>query len=348
MKKIVGFILLLLFFVLVVLPFLQRFFGTEYYHVSFKDVSSLQKYLAYSPHKSPLIAAHRGGPQAGFPENCMQTFQHSLKYAPCLIECDIRRSKDSILVLMHDEELNRTTTGRGHIQDFTFQQLEHLILLDPAGKISDNKIPSLDEALDWARERAILELDIKGNVGADEIIEILQKHDAFKFVVVITYTLEQLKVYADIHPDLVISASAHTVEGIQRILDTGIDPARLLIFVGVTEPNAEMYQMLHRLGIRSILGTMHNIDRAAEKRGMGVYLEALKKGADILATDNVPLVSKAVQSYSRENNLINPAEEQPQINSFPAGRIYCRSDGIFSLAEDRYGQIPWHRQPCCR
>lgn len=342
MKKIIGFILLSIFFILVVLPYLQGFFGTDYYYVGFKDVLSLQKYLAYSPHKSPLIAAHRGGPQSGFPENCLQTFQHTLKYAPCLIECDIRRSKDSVLVLMHDEELNRTTTGRGKIQEFTFRQLKQLFLLDPDDKVTDYKIPSLDEALAWAQERAILELDIKGNVGADEVVKILQRHNAFKSIVVITYTLDQLKVCADIHPDLMISASAHTVEGLQRILDTEIDPARLLIFVGVTEPNGEVYQMLHRLGIRSILGTMHNIDRAAEKRGKGIYLEALRKGADILATDNVPLASKAVQIYSREQNLINPVGDQPQINFFPAGRIYCRSGAIFSLAEDRYGQIPWH------
>jgi len=257
-----------------------------------------------------LVAAHRGGPEPGYPENCLETFQHSLKYAPCLIECDVRRTKDSILVLMHDEGISRTTTGRGNIHEYSFKELRKLTLVDPGGKITDYKIPSLQEALVWAKGRAILELDVKSDVQPWEINEILQKNDAFSCVLVITYTLGQLQNYAAIHPGLMISAAAHTREGVQRILDAGIDPDRLLIYVGVTEPGSEVYWMLHQLGIRSILGTMHNIDRAAEKRGIKVYLEVLKKGADVLATDNIPLASKAIMTLNRENNLVNQFQEK--------------------------------------
>ena len=92
-----------------------------------------------------------------------------------------------------------------------------------------------------------------------------------------------------------ISASAKGVEGVRRLLESGVDPKCLVAFVGVYEPSKDVYDLLHKNGIRAILGTMGNLDKKAEKRGFKVYKKLLKNGADILATDNVVLVTRAIE-----------------------------------------------------
>ncbi len=300
MKKTIGIILLILIIILILLPFLKSYFKPDYHYVQFKDVFELQDYLKYLPSREPLIGAHRGGPMPGYPENCLAAFQNSLKYAPCLIECDVRISGDDQLIMLHDDTLGRTTTGSGAVSNFTLKELEQLSLKDIRGEVTDYKIPTLSNVLDWAVGKAIVELDIKQGIEPQVILSKILEHNALPYSVVITYNLEQLNTYANIHPELMISASAHTVEGVNRILDTGIDPARLLVFVGVTEPDIAVYELLHDNGIRAILGTMHNIDNAAKKRGTKVYRDVLSHGADILATDNVPLAAKAITEFFRE------------------------------------------------
>lgn len=301
MKKIIGYILILLFATVLILPYLKSKFSTYPYYVKFINVRELQNYLSYDPDKKPLIGAHRGGPMRSFPENAIETFENALSYAPCLIECDVRKSKDGVLVMMHDETLARTTSGRGLVSDYTISDLQKFDLINADGKVTDFKIPTLREVLEWSKGKAIIEIDRKNDVSPNEIVSEILASNAISHTVVIAYTLKQLDEYAKLHKDLMISASAHTVEGVQRILDTGIDPKRLLVFVGVTEPDEKVYKLLHKKGIRSILGTMHNIDNSAKKKGARIYKDLLKNGADILATDNVPFVAEAIEEYLKEN-----------------------------------------------
>ena len=66
-----------------------------------------------------IVAAHRGGPSAGFPENAVLTFENTLRQVPAVLELDIARTRDGVLVLMHDETVDRTTTGTGRVGDLT-------------------------------------------------------------------------------------------------------------------------------------------------------------------------------------------------------------------------------------
>ena len=303
MKRLIGIALIILFVVLLILPYLKSHFSDRYYYVNFQNIEELQQYLSYTRNEIPLIGAHRGGPMPGYPENAIETFQHTLRYAPCLIECDVRKTKDDILIMMHDETLNRTTTGKGKVSDYTYAELEKLSLVDNEGRVTEFKIPSFAEVLRWGKNKAIIEVDSKSDVSPGDIVTALVRENALNYSVVITYTIDQLKTFSVLNQELVISASAHTVDGVQRILNTGIDPRRLVVFVGVTEPEPEVYELLHAQGMRAILGTMHNIDNSAKIKGTKVYLEVLEQGADILATDDVPLAAKAIQEFFKMKRI---------------------------------------------
>ncbi len=271
--------------------------SVEKHYLAFDSAEALQAALRWSPDAEPLVSAHRGGPMKGFPENCLETFEHILSYAPCLIECDVRKSSDGVLVMMHDETLNRTTTGTGPVANYTLAELKALRLKDDRGKVTKFRIPTLAETLEWARDKAILAIDTKNDVTPEAIVSAIKTHNAEAYASVITYNLPAAQRYHQLNPRLMISASAVGYESVKRLLASDIDKTVLMGFVGVGEPDRELYDMLHRNGIRAILGTMGNLDRRAEKRGVNVYVDLLRNGADILATDNVPLAAQAIRKF---------------------------------------------------
>ncbi len=276
-------------------------------YVQFNSVYELQEYLTWSPEKTPLIGAHRGGPMRGFPENAIATFDHTLTYAPCLLEIDVRKTRDGRLVLMHDKTLDRTTTGRGPIEDYTYAELQQLQLVDPEGNVTPYKIPTLKDALLWARGKAILQLDVKAPVTFEQVIDSVELYQAEAYVVIITYNLQSALKVHQLNNSLVISASAKGVEGTRRLLASSIPARNLIAFVGVGEPHPEVYRMLHQRGIRAILGTFGNLDRRAARRGARVYVQLLEHGADVLATDNVPLAAQAIQLFLKQRMEFQPA-----------------------------------------
>ena len=270
------------------------------HYVSFDKPTELHEYLRWRPDRTPLLAAHRGGPSPGFPENCIATFEHALCFAPCLIECDVRKSKDGVMVLMHDWDLERTTTGEGPVDSLTLAQLKQLNLYDANQTLTEYKVPSLSEALRWAKGRAILELDIKAPVTPHEVVRAIKAEGAESHTIVIAYSLETAGLYHSLDDNLVMSCSARGIEGVTRLLESDIPAVNIIAFVGVYEPPAEVYALLHEKGIRVILGTMGNLDRKAKRHGIQVYTELLRNGADILATDEVELASEVITRHLQD------------------------------------------------
>lgn len=71
-----------------------------------------------------LVAAHRGGPGPGYAENALPTLEHTTDATPALLEIDIARTRDNVLVLMHDDTVDRTTDGSGAVRDLTLAQVQ--------------------------------------------------------------------------------------------------------------------------------------------------------------------------------------------------------------------------------
>lgn len=262
---------------------------------SFADAGELQKYLEWHPGKEPLISAHRGGPEPGFPENAVETFENTLRYGPCLIECDVRITKDGQLVMMHDETLDRTTTGSGKVSDHTLAELKELYLKDNDKKQTTFRIPTFGEVLQWAKGRAVLTADVKREVAFQQVIAEIRAHKAEGHCVIIVYNNENLLTVHRLAPDLMISASALGMDGVKALFATDVPPGRICAFVGVYEPPREVYELLHQKGISSILVTSGNLDNRALARGIRVYRELFRNGADIISTDNIALASKAIK-----------------------------------------------------
>lgn len=237
--------------------------------------------------KEILVSAHRGGPVSpGFPENCLETFDHTLSLIPAVIEFDVEMSKDSVLLLLHDNTLDRTTTGAGPVAARNWAELQQLRLKDNEGNVTDFRIPLFADALQWTQNRgAVLTVDVKRNVPYYMVVEMIQQFDLENRAAVITYNAaDAAKVHA-LNPRIVISANMRNLEEVERTLAAGIPPKNLLAFVGTREPAPELYERLKVLNIPAILGTLGNLDNMAKARGEHTYRQFVERGAGILATD---------------------------------------------------------------
>lgn len=91
------------------------------------------------------VIAHRGA-SAISPENTMIAFKRAIEMGVDAIETDVQMTKDGHLVLIHDEQIDRTTNGSGWVKDFTLEQIKRL---DAGSWFSSSygreTIPTLDE-----------------------------------------------------------------------------------------------------------------------------------------------------------------------------------------------------------
>jgi len=265
--------------------------------LAFQTAGELREYLRWSPGRRPSILAHRGAPDREHPENCIETFERALSAAPCWIEIDIRKTVDGALVLNHDSKLDRCTTGAGALAERTFDDLRRLHLKDLDGRATAWRMPTLAEAIDWARGRTVLFLDIKqGPEQYEEVLRFVRGRGAEKFAVTLTYCIEDTLAVHCIDPEACVYGRATNEAFAAELLGSGIPHDRLVAWIHDETP-PEVFDRLHGEGILTTYGTFLEVDRRAAGEGLGLYHERLAKGADILNSDNVPQAAAAIETF---------------------------------------------------
>ncbi|MHC6181513.1 glycerophosphodiester phosphodiesterase [Clostridium sp. JNZ X4-2] len=105
-----------------------------------------------------LNIAHRGF-SGLYPENTMLSFKKAAEAGADGIETDLHVTKDGIIVICHDETIDRTTDGSGFIKNYTYEEIRKF----SAGE--GEKIPSLDELLSYVKDRDLfLNLELKNDI----------------------------------------------------------------------------------------------------------------------------------------------------------------------------------------
>lgn len=80
------------------------------------------------------IIGHRGGASIG-PENTLACFKKGIEAGADMIELDIHLTKDNVIVICHDETINRTTNGEGRIEDLTLDEIRKCKVEDADGNL---------------------------------------------------------------------------------------------------------------------------------------------------------------------------------------------------------------------
>jgi glycerophosphoryl diester phosphodiesterase len=254
--------------------------------------AGLQHLLRYDGESLHLVSAHRGGPRKGFPENCIATFEDTLRHTHAMMEVDPRYTKDGVIVLHHDPTLERTTNGTGPVVDHTWQELKALRLRDTEGTITDYSIPTLDEALQWARGRTILVLDQK-DVPVEARARKVAEHNAEAYVVLIVYSFADAQRCHAIDKDIMMEVMIPNREQVEAFDKTGVPWSNIVAFVGHSPPQqTELCEMIHARGASCMGGTSRNIDRRLiDRRVTDIndlseeYHALTEMGIDLIETD---------------------------------------------------------------
>lgn len=236
-----------------------------------------------------VVGAHRGGPAPGYAENAIDTFAYTTRLAPALLEIDIARTRDNALVLMHDDTLDRTTTGSGPVRSRTLAEIQHLRLKDEAGTVLDARPPTLRQALDWAKDRAILELDVKRGVPYEDVLAEVRSAGAISRVVFITYSDDAAVRVHKLAPEMMLSVSMDDPRDITTLERRGIDLTRVLAWTGTEKPNPSLNRALAARGIEAMFGTLgspaSSWDGRFARDRRERYAEFAKTGLQLIATD---------------------------------------------------------------
>jgi glycerophosphoryl diester phosphodiesterase len=236
-----------------------------------------------------LVAAHRGGPGPGYAENALPTFERTTEATPALLEIDIARTRDNVLVLMHDDTVDRTTDGSGAVRDLTLAQVQALRLQDEDGRTLAAHPPTLRQALDWAAERAILELDVKRGVSFEDVVAEVRAAGALNRVIFITYSEDAaMRVHA-LAPEVMLSAPIDEEGDLDALAARGVDLTRVLAWTGTEEPNAALNVALAQRGVEAMFGTLgdpaHSWDGRFAREGRDQYAAFADSGLAVIATD---------------------------------------------------------------
>jgi glycerophosphoryl diester phosphodiesterase len=132
--------------------------------------------------------AHRGILQLheSEPENSLAALKHCINEGVLFIEIDLQKTKDGVLVLMHDTTVDRMTNGTGAIANLTLEEIKSLNLYQGSGEgqvLTDEKIPTFEEALSVIKGKALANVD-KGWEYRTDVYQILKEKDAFPNVLI--------------------------------------------------------------------------------------------------------------------------------------------------------------------
>lgn len=129
-----------------------------------------------------FVTSHRGD-WRNSPENSIGAINRVIKMGVDIVEMDIQKTKDGNFILMHDTTLNRTSTGKGNIKDFTVEDFKKFVLKSGNGIKTYERIPTLEEALTACKGKILVNID-KGGTYIREILPIIQKTGTINQVII--------------------------------------------------------------------------------------------------------------------------------------------------------------------
>jgi len=127
-----------------------------------------------------LVVAHRGA-SAIAPENTLLAHKLAYELGADMIETDVQETKDGTLVCIHDYTVNRTTNGCGAIAELTYREVRNL----DAG--NGQKIPTLDEVLDYVRGKMKINIELKVTDIEKEVLSALKARNMISDVTISSF-----------------------------------------------------------------------------------------------------------------------------------------------------------------
>jgi len=213
-----------------------------------------------------LRIGHRGA-RAYEPENTLRSFRKALEIGVDAVELDVRKTKDNQLVVIHDADIKRTTNGKGLVSNLTLAQIKSF------STDKNQKIPTLEEALDCLDKKAKVFIELKETGIEQQVLQLVHKKQLSKSTVIVSFLEDSLKKIRELDPEAETGLIyAKHKNPIKAALD--LKAQYLLALYRFT--HTANVQKAHQNGLKIIVWTVNTPEEAAEMA---------KKGVDGIATD---------------------------------------------------------------
>lgn len=275
----------------------------------------------HGPEAELLVASHRGQWRE-YPENSLMATEEAIRDGAEIVELDVMITQDGVPVLMHDATVDRTTDGTGRVEDMTLEQIRELRLVEGLGgndaAVTDHRVPTLEEAMELVKERAMVNVD---KAGTDpRVIEVLEATDTFDHAIFKSgdhaQAVEFLEEYPDGHYLLIVNAGNH-----EQALDfPGARPFGYEVnFGSLDEPQAQPEYLdklagTGRIWTNTMWGSLAagNTDETSLRDDTDLGWDTVVQdfNTSMIQTDNVEAID-----YWREGKPMQHWDRQPGANS---------------------------------
>jgi len=220
--------------------------------------------IAEALSKKPFAVVGHRGSKGTAPENTLRGLDHAIKAGADIAEFDVQATKDGLLVASHDPEIVTDTGERVDIRSVTYEELKEF-------RVSGERIPTIEEIIEAARDRIALFLEVKNPEDAEAVINLVEGLGARDYVAVISF-----------HREAAAAAAEKGLwAGIVYFRPPGaiIDAKRLgcrLVLPRYPLATKKAIAFAHRLGLKVVAWTVNDA---------GVMKELAARGVDAIATD---------------------------------------------------------------
>ncbi|PWJ59549.1 glycerophosphoryl diester phosphodiesterase [Dyadobacter jejuensis] len=254
-------------------------------------VSKIRQEFLNTHSTSVLVASHRAV-HNHVPENSIPAIKEGIRLGIDILEIDVKVSKDGIPMLMHDGVIDRTTNGKGDLEEQLFEDLRKLRLVDK-GELTDEKIPTLEEVLTLAKGHIMIDLDLKTD-RMEEVIDVIRKTGTSDIVFFFDSDYEVLQLVDQVDERFMIMPRAYN----QAMADSAIhlfDPEVVHIDPKFYTPSVT--KLIKKNNARVWINALGKSD---EKIRAGKIEEVIDEltihGANIIQTDEPEVLLKALKA----------------------------------------------------
>jgi len=127
----------------------------------------MKAFFYFSRMEKILKIGHRGA--KGYePENTLVSFEKAVQMGADGIELDVHLSIDGHLIVIHDETIDRTSNGKGVVNQLTLDELKSFTINEKY------TIPTLEEVLDLVDQRCFVNIELKNQDTAEKVVQLIE------------------------------------------------------------------------------------------------------------------------------------------------------------------------------
>lgn len=236
-----------------------------------------------------VVSAHRGAPDATHAENTLAAYAEAHAHGFTLAETDIRPTRDGVLMLSHDPDLDRITTLTGPIVEHDWAEISAARMRTREGAATHHAPATLPQLLAETNDGPVLQLDIKAGTDIVAVLDAVEAADAGGRVIFLAYTDADIATIAHRMPGAIVATVIPSLERLAQVERLGIAPDHLHALFFESAIDRPLFAELRKRGVTVLVAAAEGEESGPhESHPLDAerYRAILAAGAQIVVSDH--------------------------------------------------------------